>query len=198
MVGIYFKTNHMPVRFLIYVAITALTRLLISDISHHHRPDMGVVYVSGAIQRWRWRSGGALRLLALPGRAERQRAVRHRRERDQGRNAGLRYVREVRGSQPSGFLYDGRPVRVLRPIEVEHAGPRSEEFLEAKIPGTRVEVEGEGCNFQLNVISDELAALSPVKRQQQIYAHLNPWIADGSIHAVTMKFFSRTDWAARA
>ncbi|MNG08668.1 phosphate-starvation-inducible protein PsiE [compost metagenome] len=39
----------MPVRFLIYVAITALTRLLISDVSHHHRPDMGVVFVSGAI-----------------------------------------------------------------------------------------------------------------------------------------------------
>jgi len=49
MVGIYFKTNHMPVRFLIYVAITALTRLMISDISHHHRPDMGVMLVSGAI-----------------------------------------------------------------------------------------------------------------------------------------------------
>lgn len=49
MVGIYFKTNHMPVRFLIYVAITALTRLMISDISHHHRPDLGVIYVSGAI-----------------------------------------------------------------------------------------------------------------------------------------------------
>ncbi|CAD5198569.1 phosphate-starvation-inducible protein PsiE [Pseudomonas sp. FEN] len=49
MVGIYFKTNHMPVRFLIYVAITALTRLLISNVSHHNPPDMGVVYVSGAI-----------------------------------------------------------------------------------------------------------------------------------------------------
>lgn len=49
MVGIYFKTNHMPVRFLIYVAITALTRLMISDISHHHRPDWGVVLVSAAI-----------------------------------------------------------------------------------------------------------------------------------------------------
>ncbi|MCK9534195.1 MAG: phosphate-starvation-inducible protein PsiE [Pseudomonas sp.] len=49
MVGIYFKTNHMPVRFLIYVAITALTRLMISDISHHNEPDMSVVYVSGAI-----------------------------------------------------------------------------------------------------------------------------------------------------
>jgi phosphate starvation-inducible membrane PsiE len=28
MVGIYFKTNHMPVRFLIYLAITAVTRLI--------------------------------------------------------------------------------------------------------------------------------------------------------------------------
>lgn len=43
------KTNHMPVRFLIYVAITALTRLLISDVSHHNRPDESLVYVCGAI-----------------------------------------------------------------------------------------------------------------------------------------------------
>jgi protein PsiE len=49
MVGIYFKTNHMPVRYLIYVAMTALTRMLISDIQAHHRPDMGIVLVSGAI-----------------------------------------------------------------------------------------------------------------------------------------------------
>jgi acid stress-induced BolA-like protein IbaG/YrbA len=70
-------------------------------------------------------------------------------------------------------------------------------FLEEKLPQVQVEVEGEGCNFQLNVISDEIAALRPVARQQQIYAHLNPWIADGSIHAVTMKFFSRAAWAER-
>jgi phosphate starvation-inducible membrane PsiE len=49
MVGIYFKTNHMPVRFLIYVAITALTRLLIGDIQAHHQPDWGIVMVAGAI-----------------------------------------------------------------------------------------------------------------------------------------------------
>lgn len=35
--------------FLIYVAITALTRLLISNVSHHNPPDMGVVYLTGAI-----------------------------------------------------------------------------------------------------------------------------------------------------
>ena len=71
-------------------------------------------------------------------------------------------------------------------------------LLEEKLPGTQVEVEGEGCNFQLNLISDELAGLSPVKRQQQIYAHLNDWIANGAIHAVTMKFFSRAAWAERS
>jgi len=49
MVGIYFKTNHMPVRFLIYVAITALTRLLIGDIQANHKPDWGIVMVAGAI-----------------------------------------------------------------------------------------------------------------------------------------------------
>ncbi len=70
-------------------------------------------------------------------------------------------------------------------------------LLEAQLPSTQVDVEGEGCSFQLNLISDELAGMSPVKRQQQVYAHLNALIADGSIHAVTMKFFSRAAWAAR-
>jgi protein PsiE len=49
MVGIYFKTNHMPVRFLIYVAITALVRLLVGDVATHHKLDWGIVMVSGAI-----------------------------------------------------------------------------------------------------------------------------------------------------
>ena len=49
MVGIYFKTNHMPVRFLIYVGITALTRLLVGDIATHHKLDWGIVMVSSAI-----------------------------------------------------------------------------------------------------------------------------------------------------
>ncbi|PKM31310.1 MAG: BolA family transcriptional regulator [Gammaproteobacteria bacterium HGW-Gammaproteobacteria-11] len=71
------------------------------------------------------------------------------------------------------------------------------ELIETRLTDTRVEVEGEGCNFQLLVISDSLAALSPVKRQQQIYALLNEQIADGSIHAVTMKFFTREAWANR-
>ena len=49
MVGIYFKTNHLPIRFLLYIAITALTRYLIGDVSHHKAPDIGLLYLCGGI-----------------------------------------------------------------------------------------------------------------------------------------------------
>ncbi|MBS7663737.1 phosphate-starvation-inducible PsiE family protein [Pseudomonas lalucatii] len=49
MVGIYFKTNHLPIRFLLYIAITALTRYLIGDVSHHKAPDIGLLYMCGGI-----------------------------------------------------------------------------------------------------------------------------------------------------
>lgn len=49
MVGIYFKTNVMPVRCLIYIAITALARLLIADVQVHHQADLGILWVSLAI-----------------------------------------------------------------------------------------------------------------------------------------------------
>lgn len=49
MSGIYFKTNHMPLRFLLYIGVTALIRLLISDVSHHNSPDLGIMYVCGGV-----------------------------------------------------------------------------------------------------------------------------------------------------
>jgi phosphate starvation-inducible membrane PsiE len=49
MAGIYFKTNHMPLRFLLYIGVTALIRLLISDVSHHNAPDVGILYVCGGV-----------------------------------------------------------------------------------------------------------------------------------------------------
>lgn len=43
MVGIYFKTNIWPVRFLIYVAITAVTRLIIDLVNTTHEADMAIL-----------------------------------------------------------------------------------------------------------------------------------------------------------
>ncbi len=47
MVGIYFKTSHLPVRFLLYIAITALTRLLAIDVKT--MADQHILVITGAI-----------------------------------------------------------------------------------------------------------------------------------------------------
>ena len=43
MVGIYFKTNHMTVRYLIYVAITAVTRLIIDLVNTKREADITIL-----------------------------------------------------------------------------------------------------------------------------------------------------------
>ena len=47
MVGIHFKTRRLPVEFLLYVAITALTRVLVLDLKA--MPDQRILVISGAI-----------------------------------------------------------------------------------------------------------------------------------------------------
>ncbi len=49
MVGIYFKTNRMPVRFLIYVAITAVTRHVVVVVTTHKVPEMETLLTASAI-----------------------------------------------------------------------------------------------------------------------------------------------------
>lgn len=49
MVGIYFRTNHMPVRFLLYVGITALTRHMIGYVQKDAPPDAGILILAGAV-----------------------------------------------------------------------------------------------------------------------------------------------------
>lgn len=49
MVGIYFKTTRLPVRYLIYIAITALARVLIEIVGADHKTGTDLLIVSGAI-----------------------------------------------------------------------------------------------------------------------------------------------------
>lgn len=70
-------------------------------------------------------------------------------------------------------------------------------LIEEGMPGVEVQIGGDGCDLCLNIISDELAALSPVKRQQQVYAQVGHLITSGALHAVNMKFFTRDAWNNR-
>lgn len=47
MVGIYFRTHRLPVRFLLYIAITALTRMLTIDVKDFNNEQ--ILTVTGAI-----------------------------------------------------------------------------------------------------------------------------------------------------
>src|SRR5882672_8392473 len=49
MVGIYFKTTRLPVRYLIYIAITALSRVLIEIVGAEHRTGIDILVVASAI-----------------------------------------------------------------------------------------------------------------------------------------------------
>ncbi len=47
MVGIYFKTSELPVQFLLYVAITVMTRSLASTLSVSDMPDTRILAITG-------------------------------------------------------------------------------------------------------------------------------------------------------
>jgi phosphate starvation-inducible membrane PsiE len=49
MVGIYFKTNRLPVQFLLYVAVTVMTRSLASSLSIKDMTDQRLLVISGSI-----------------------------------------------------------------------------------------------------------------------------------------------------
>jgi phosphate starvation-inducible membrane PsiE len=49
MVGIYFKTTKLPVQYLIYIAMTALGRVLIEIVGAEHRTGMDILIITSAI-----------------------------------------------------------------------------------------------------------------------------------------------------
>jgi len=67
-------------------------------------------------------------------------------------------------------------------------------LLQERIATEHVEVEGDGRHFNVLVVSGEFAGLSPVKKQQVVYAALNSEIASGDIHAVNMKTLTPEEW----
>lgn len=70
-------------------------------------------------------------------------------------------------------------------------------LIESKLEGCEVQTAGEGCDFQVIVIGTVFSGLTPVKRQQMVYGCLTEQIADGTIHALTIKTFTPEQWQAQ-
>lgn len=57
-----------------------------------------------------------------------------------------------------------------------------------------VKVTGDGYHYQLVVVSDVFLGKTPVARQQWIYSKLKDFITTGSLHALSMKTWTKDEW----
>jgi len=71
-------------------------------------------------------------------------------------------------------------------------------LLQQHLQDCDIDVTGDGSHFDLTIVGDVFEGLNAVKKQQLVYAALSTQIADGSIHAVNMKLFTRTEYQADA
>jgi len=67
-------------------------------------------------------------------------------------------------------------------------------LLESRLEGCEFFIQGEGCNFQVTAVGNVFDGLTPVKRQQLVYAALSDEIASGALHAISIRTFTPTQW----
>lgn len=70
-----------------------------------------------------------------------------------------------------------------------------QELLAERLSDCQVSVNGDGYKYEITVVGDVFDGLNVVKRQQHVYAALNDKITDGSVHAVTIKTYTKAQWA---
>ncbi|MGB0893926.1 MAG: BolA family protein [Parashewanella sp.] len=69
-----------------------------------------------------------------------------------------------------------------------------EELLRAQLELDELVVTQDGTHYKIIAVADFFGELSPVKRQQAIYAPLSEQIANGTLHALTIKTFTPEQW----
>jgi len=57
-----------------------------------------------------------------------------------------------------------------------------------------VHVKGDGYHYQLTIVSDVFVGKTKVARQQWVYAQLKDYITAGSLHALSMKTWTKNEW----
>ncbi|WP_166254068.1 BolA family protein [Marinobacter salicampi] len=71
------------------------------------------------------------------------------------------------------------------------------ELVKQELPDCEIEVRNEGNHYLVIAVGDRFEGMSPVKKQQLIYGALNTQLAEGTIHALTIKAFTPAQWAEK-
>lgn len=62
--------------------------------------------------------------------------------------------------------------------------------IEAELEFTQLDVSGEGGRYEIHIVSEIFEGMNRVKKQQAVYGPIKGLLADGSVHAVTIKAFT--------
>jgi acid stress-induced BolA-like protein IbaG/YrbA len=69
-----------------------------------------------------------------------------------------------------------------------------EALLREKLALSEVIVKANGNHYEVIAVGECFDGLSRVKKQQLVYGPLMQTIADGTIHALSIKAFTPTEW----
>ncbi len=72
-----------------------------------------------------------------------------------------------------------------------------ESYILKQLPQAQVLVSGAGCDLEVIVISEQFSDLSLLKQQQAVLAGLSEPLADGRLHAVSVKTYTPQQWQAQ-
>ena len=67
-------------------------------------------------------------------------------------------------------------------------------MIEAHLQGVQAIVTGDGHHFQAIVIGDLFEGLTRIVQQRKVYEALGDNIANGNVHALSLKTFTPAQW----
>ena len=70
-----------------------------------------------------------------------------------------------------------------------------QKIIEAGINASEAMVTADGSKYTAIVVSDEFEGKTMVAEQKMIYALVNEHIQSGAIHALTIKAYTKAEWA---
>ena len=72
------------------------------------------------------------------------------------------------------------------------------QIIEAGIPDCEANVTADGGKYTAIVVSDEFEGKTLLAEQKMVYALVNEHIQSGAIHALTIKAYTKKEWAEQS
>jgi acid stress-induced BolA-like protein IbaG/YrbA len=71
-------------------------------------------------------------------------------------------------------------------------------LITAGLPCEHCTLEGDGRHWYATIVSSAFEGLRPIARHQRVYATLGGRMKTDEVHALSMKTFTPSEWAAQA